>query len=124
MAAAEVLDEPAEQVVMGAAERAEAHGPAGQRAHLLDGLDRLLRGGERSLRVRPQHPSRVGQRQPAAGAREERHAQLGLELADLVGEARLGHQQRLRRRGERAFVSRRQEVPELLQCHRLCLPIL
>jgi hypothetical protein len=124
VAAAEVLDEPAEQVVVRAPERPEAHRAAGQGAHLLDRLDRLLRRRERALGMRPQHPAGLGQDQPPAGAREEGDAELRLQLADLVREARLGHHQRLGRCRERALVRRSEEVPELLERHRLCLLML
>jgi hypothetical protein len=107
-----------------AAERAEAHGAALERPDLLDRLGGLLGGRERPLGVRSQHPPGLGEREPPSGAREERDAQLGLEPANLVGEARLRHQQRLGRGGEGALVRGGEEVPELLQRHRFYLPIL
>jgi hypothetical protein len=73
--------------------------------------------------VRAEQPPRLGQLEPAAAAREQRHAELGLEPADLFGQARLGHEQRLGSRGERAVLGGREEVRELLKSHRLSLPM-
>ena len=117
MARAEVLDQAAEQVVVRAAERAERDRAARQVAHLADRLGGLLRGRHGALGVRAQQPARLGQLEPAAGAREQRHAELGLEPADLLGQARLGHEQRLRGGRERAVLDGGQEVGELLERH-------
>ena len=124
MALAEVLDQPAEQVVMRGAERAEGDGAALQGADLADGLRGLLGRAERPLGLGLQHPARLGQHEPPARAREERDAELGLQPADLVGEARLRHQQRLGGGRERSVLGGGEEVAELLQSHRLCLLIL
>jgi hypothetical protein len=74
--------------------------------------------------VGPQQPPGLGQRQPAPGAGEQRDAELGLEPADLLGEARLGQVQLFRGGGERAPLDSRQEVRELLECYRFFLLIL
>ena len=108
-------DQVAEQVVVGAAERAEGDGPAREVAHLAHRLGGLARGGQRALGVRAQQPARLGQLEPPAGAREQRHAELGLEPADLLRQARLGHVQRLGGGGERAVLDRGEEVRELLE---------
>ena len=80
--------------------------------------------GQRALGVRPQQPAGLGQLEPAAGADEQRDAELGLEPADLLGQARLGHQQRVRGRRERPVVGRGEEIGELLQASRLFLSTL
>ena len=49
----------------------------------------------RSACGRSSRPASVSS-SPRPGAREQRHAELGLEPADLLGQARLGHVQRLR----------------------------
>jgi hypothetical protein len=109
---------------VGAAERAEGHGPAGHVADLAHRLDRRLRLGQRALGVGDEQPAGLGERQPPAGPGEQRHAELGLQPADLLGQARLRHVQRVRGRRERAVLDRGEEVRELLQSHRLCLSIL
>ena len=117
MARAEVLDQAAEQVVVRAPEGAEGDRAAGEVAHLADRLGGVLRGRHGALGVRAQQPPGLGQLEPAAGAREQRHAELGLEPADLLGEARLGHEERLRSRRERAVLDSGQEIGELLKRH-------
>ena len=120
----EVLDEPAGQVVVGAGERAERDRPAGHLAHLADGL----LASSASASVRSAWGSRrrpgLGQLEPAAGADEQRDAELGLQPAHLLGQARLRHQQRLRGRGERPVARRGEEIRELLQASRLFLSTL
>ena len=123
MAGAEVLDEAAEQVVVGAAEGAERDRAAAEVAYLADRLGGFARRGHRALGVRAQQAARLGQLEPAADAREQRHAELGLEPADLLGHARLGHEQALGGGGEGPVVGRGEEVRELLQRHRLSLSI-
>jgi hypothetical protein len=66
-----------------------------------------------------------GRNLDAAGrAAQQRHAELGLEPPDLLGEARLGHVQGLRGSRERPVLDRRDEVRQLLQCHRLSLSMI
>jgi hypothetical protein len=55
----------------------------------------------------------------AAGAHEEIGVQQLLELADLLGDRRLGDAQRLGGGGERAELERRAEAAELLQRQKL-----
>ena len=93
VARAEVLHEVGEQVEGRVAEGAEGRRAGGQLAHLADGLAGLLRGGQRALRVRLEQAPRLGQLEPAAAADEQRRAELGLEPADLLRQARLGHVQ-------------------------------
>ena len=81
---------------MGAAEEAEADGAAGQVAHFADRLDRLLGLAEGPLGVGAQQAAGLGQLDPAAGAGEQRDAELGLQPADLLRQARLGHMQGIR----------------------------
>jgi hypothetical protein len=100
--------------VVGAAERAERDGAAGDVADLAHGLLRRLRGGQGALGLGQQQPPRLGELQPPPRAREQRHAELRLEPADLLGHARLGHVQRLRGGAERAVLRRSQEIGQLL----------
>ena len=72
----------------------------------------------------PEQAPRLGQLEAAADAREQRHAELGLEPADLLGQARLGHEQRLRGGGEGPVLGGGEEVRELLKSYRLILPML
>ena len=90
IALGEVLGEVCEQVVDGRRERPERGHPG---AHVTDAGDRLTRrldAREHRLRVRYEGLSRLGQRDSASDAHEERHAELALEPADLLGERRLG----------------------------------
>ncbi len=48
---------------------------------------------------------------------EQLHPELGLEPPDLLGQARLGHEQALRGAGEGAVIGGREEVRQLLQRH-------
>ncbi len=84
-------------------------------ADLADRLDRLLGLGQRALGVRPQELAGLGQLEAAAGADEQRNAQLGLQPAHLLRQARLGHMQGFRARGERSVAGRGEEIGELLQ---------
>jgi hypothetical protein len=118
---AEVLQQAGEQVVVGAAERAELDGAAGEVADLAHGLRRLLGGGHGALGVGAEQAARLGQLEAAAGAREQRDAKLRLEPPDLLGQARLGHEQRLGSRREGPVIGRREEVRELLESYRLSL---
>ena len=78
----------------------------------------LARGRHRPLGVRAQQPARLGQLEPAADAREQRHSELGLEPADLLGQARLGHEQALGGGRERPVLDGGEEVRELLESYR------
>ena len=77
----------------------------------------VLRLGQRALRVGLEEPAGLGQLDAAAGADEQRDAELGLEPADLLREARLGDQERVGGGAERPVFGRREEVGELLKCH-------
>ena len=117
VAAREVLDESGEQQMVGGAERPERRGAAGQRARSPHDVGGVAGGRERALGLGPQQPPGVGELQPAAGAHEQRDAELGLEVGDLLGHARAGEVQRVRGGGERAVLGRSEEVRELLQRH-------
>ena len=91
--------------------------PAGQRRGRPDDVGGLARRGQRPLGLGAEQPARVGELQPAAGADEQRDAELGLEVGDLLGHARAGEVQRVRRGGERAVLRGGEEVGELLQRH-------
>ena len=81
---------------MRAAERAERDRAAGDVAHLAHGLGAPPAPRRACARRAGAAAARLGQLEPAAGAGEQRHAELRLEPADLLGQARLGHVQRLR----------------------------
>jgi hypothetical protein len=90
-------------------------------AQLALGGDGLARRGDRRedrLGVRAQRPPGLRRDDPAADPLEEPHAELGLEPADLLGDARLREQQLVGRSAERAEPQRGQEVLELLERHR------
>ena len=70
----------------------------------------------RSASGRSSRPASVSSRR-RPGADEERHAELGLEVGDLLGDARAGEVQSVGRRGEGAVLGRSQEVGELLERH-------
>ncbi len=106
---------------MRAAEEAERDRAADERAHLAHGLERLLRLGQHALGVREEQPPGVGELDAPAGPDEQRDAELGLEPADLLGHARLRHQERVRGRRKAPVLGRGEEVFELLQPHRLSL---
>jgi hypothetical protein len=118
---AEVLHEPRQQVVVRRAEGAEGDRPAREGSHLADRGHRLLGRRERPLGVRQEGLAGLRELQAAASAHEQRDAELGLEAADLVRQARLRHVQRFGGRREGAVPGGGQEVGELLQCHRRSL---
>ena len=72
----------------------------------------------RALGVRTQQAPGLGQLEAAADTREQRHAELGLEPADLLGQARLGHEQRFGGSGEGAVINGGQKIGELLKRYR------
>ena len=76
------------------------------------------------------HPARslehdaaeLGGLRAAPAANEQRHAELRLELADLVGHVRLHGVQRVGRGRERAFLGDREQGLELAQLHVVLAP--
>ena len=76
--------------------------------------------GERAARGRDDDLAGRGEpREPLAGAHEHLHAELVLELADLLADARLRRVERFRRLGDvEAVVDDGDEVAQLLQVHR------
>jgi hypothetical protein len=113
--APEVRDDLRGGVVARRAEGAERGRAAAQAPDRHDGVARLLGGVEDLLGVGPQLERRVRGHEASPDAVEQGHAELGLELADLLGERRLGHAQALGGLAERARVERREEVLQLLQ---------
>ena len=73
---------------MGGAERPERRGSAGQRARPPHDVGGVGGGRERALGFRAEQPPGVGELQAAAGTHEERDAELGFEVGDLLGDAR------------------------------------
>ena len=73
--------------------------------------------------MRAQDAPGLGEGQPAAGALEQRDAELGLEPAHLFGQRRLRQMQRRRGAGERTVVRGGEEVLELLESHRQSLEL-
>jgi hypothetical protein len=117
VAAPEGGDDLRAGIPAGGAERPERRDAALQLALLGDGLARLLDGRQRRLGVRPQRERGVGRLDAAAHAREERHSELCLQPADLLGQRRLGEVQPLGGGRERPVVQGGEEVLELLQGH-------
>jgi hypothetical protein len=72
----EVFDEPGEQQVVGGAERPERRGSAGEGARPPHDVRGVACGSERALGFGPKQPPGVGELQAAAGADEERDAEL------------------------------------------------
>ena len=62
-----------------------------------------------------QEPARLGQLEALARADEQRDAELGLQPAHLLGQARLGHQQLVRGRRERSVARCSKEIRQLLK---------
>ncbi len=102
---------------MRGAERAQRGGAGEQRAGAADDVGGLAGGGKRALGLRAEQPPRVGQLQPPAGADEQRGAELGLQVGDLLGDAGPCEVERVGGGGERAVLGRGEEVGELLQRH-------
>ena len=123
VAAREVFDEAGQQQVVGGAERPERRGPAGEGACSPHGVGGVGCGRERTLGLGPEQPPGVGELEPAAGAHEERDAELGFEVGDLLGDAGAREVQGVRGGGEGAVLGRGEEVRELLErhCRRQCL---
>jgi hypothetical protein len=86
--------------------------PAGLRAQLVGRLahrrQHLRRGG-----VEP--AARLGERERAVLALEQRRAELVLELLDLAADRRLGQEQLLARLGERQMARRRLEADQQVE---------
>ena len=59
----------------------------------------------------------LGEGDAAVGAVEQPHAELGLELADLLADRRLRHVQALRGAAEMQLLRDRDEVPQVSQLH-------
>jgi hypothetical protein len=81
-------------------------------------VPRLRHPGEDALGLGTERAPRLGEDDAAADPRQKLHAELRLELTNLLGEGRLGDEQRPRRRRERAVLGCGKEVSELLQSHR------
>ena len=77
----------------------------------------MLDAGQDLPRLRQQHRAGGGQLHAAAVALEQRHAQLRLELADLLTQRRLGDVQTLGRTPEVRLLRDRDEVAEVAELH-------
>lgn len=77
----------------------------------------LVDVGEDRARPFEVGPAGVGEVDAAGGAVEQLDAQLGLQLADLLGERRLGHVEPLGGATEVAFLGHRHEVSQMTQIH-------
>ena len=120
-AAAELGRETGDQVRGGRAEHAEAERAAMELAHLAHRVARLCDTREDALRLGTKGAPRLGEDDAPADARQQLDPELGLELAHLLGERRLGDEERTCRRGEGAVLGRGEEVSELLKSHRFYL---
>ena len=103
--------------MVGGAEGAQRRGSSGERARAPYDVGSVAGGRECSLGFGAEQPAGVGELQPAAGAHEERDAELGLEVGDLLGDARASEVQRVRGGGEGTVLGRGEKVGELLQGH-------
>jgi hypothetical protein len=113
----EVLDEPREQQVVGGAERSQRRRAAGQRAGAPHRVGGLAGGAQRALGLGHEQAAGVGELQPAPRPHEQRDPELGLQVRDLLGDARPGEVQHVGRGGEGAVLGRGEEVGQLLQRH-------
>ena len=75
-------------------------------AHVLG--ERVQLAEDRSGAI-DQQPPRLGEHQPALESQEERHAERGLDLAQLVAERRLAQMKPVRGAGEAALVDDREQ---------------
>ena len=89
--------------------------------HVRDRLARAREGGLDALGLGPERAARLGEHDAPADAGEELDAELRLERAHLLGERRLGEIERAGGAAERAVLGGREEIGELLQCHRRSL---
>ena len=99
-------------------ERPERDRSGHDRTRLADRLLGVARRRYRSLRAGDQQTPGVGEDEPAVRAHEQRDAKPVLEPAQLLGQARLRNEARLRRARHRAALDGRQEVAQLLQASR------
>ena len=90
---------------------------AAQVAHLGDRVARPIDVGEHALGLGTEAAAGLGEDEPAAGAGEERDAELALELAHLLRDRGLGEVERARGAAERAVLDGGEEVRELLDRH-------
>jgi hypothetical protein len=97
--------------------RGHAHAPAGETGVAVDLLARAGQLGQRRLGVDEQVLARRRRLRAARGPPQQRHPELGLEPADLLGERGLGDPQRVGRARELAMPRDRDEVLELAELH-------
>ena len=76
-----------------------------------------LRLLEHAAGLRQQRPSRIGEQDAALRAVEQLHAELGLELADLLADGGLRDVQALRRAPEVQLLGDSDEVPQVAEFH-------
>jgi hypothetical protein len=83
----ELLDEAGKQEVMGGAEGPQRRRATLPRPRVMDDLGGVTSRREGPLGQGLQEPSGLGELETAAGAHEERHTELALEVRDLLGDA-------------------------------------
>ena len=96
---------------------AQPHAPAGQLAQLLDGVAHALHRPQGGPRMGQDGGADLGEADLAAGAVQQRLAQLALELAHLGADPRLGDVHAGGRAREAGLLGHRHEVLELPQLH-------
>ena len=114
---ANVLDEAGKEEVVGGAEGSQRGGAAEQSAGAADDVSGLAGRRERAFGLGAQQPPGVGELEASSRADEQRDAELGLEVGDLLGDARARQVERVGGGGERAMLGRCEEVRELLERH-------
>ena len=108
---------PRQQVRADARRRADGQRALAQARQLLDLESRFVQALQHRARVRQERLAGLGQRHVALHAVEQRRAELGLQLADLLADRRLGDVQLLGRAGEVQMAAHRLEVGELMDFH-------
>ena len=117
MAAHEVLDEPGKEEAWAVLNvPRDAVPPVSARARRTTSAASPAAASVRSASGRSSRPG-VGELQAAAGAYEERDAEFGFQVSDLLGDARAGQVEDVSGGSERAVLGRRKEVGELLERH-------
>ena len=102
-------------------EHPEADRASAKLANIADSVARVVEGCEDALRLGAKRPPGSSEGDAATDAREQLDAELRFELPHLLGERRLGDEERARCGGERAVVGSGEEVAKLLEIHRLNL---
>ncbi len=113
----EAREQPGDVEAAGRQQRSDPDAPPQDAAQLVDLLARGVDLREHAARSRGEGVSRLGGHDAAAGALEERRAELALEPLDLVGERRLGDVELRCGAGEVAVARDRFDASQLSELH-------